>query len=285
MDEHEGKLIYHEKQSCAMCGQHVLNSLLQGPYFTAEDLAEIAHELDERERELLRSQEGLTDGEQTSHNVDDSGNFSLQVLNSALQRSHNLNLVRDSQTLNFVFQNLESTALDETNAPAFVCNRHNHWQAIRFLHGSYWDLNSLSNIPTKISIFYLTAYLGQLIQDGWTIFTVDGVLPNPMNDVTIGNRSDWYVIGQQIDNNNPDRIQVASSEEDSELQAALRASLETATINTTEDAELQAALKASLDAAKQKEERNENENSNEDGVGEEEDADLKAAIALSLQDQ
>lgn len=46
--------LYHEKQVSLLCGQHALNSLLQGPYFTAEDLTAIAREFDDRERALMR---------------------------------------------------------------------------------------------------------------------------------------------------------------------------------------------------------------------------------------
>jgi len=36
-----------------MCAQHALNMLLQGNYFTADNLVAIAHELDARERAVL----------------------------------------------------------------------------------------------------------------------------------------------------------------------------------------------------------------------------------------
>lgn len=45
--------IYHEKQESLLCGQHCLNNLLQGPYFSAADLSEIAHELDAKERHVM----------------------------------------------------------------------------------------------------------------------------------------------------------------------------------------------------------------------------------------
>jgi ataxin-3 len=48
--------IYHEQQEGALCAQHALNSLLQGEYFTAVDLANIAHELDEEEAALDSNQ-------------------------------------------------------------------------------------------------------------------------------------------------------------------------------------------------------------------------------------
>ena len=44
--------IYHEKQVASLCGQHCLNNLLQGPYFTSFNLADIANELDTQERAL-----------------------------------------------------------------------------------------------------------------------------------------------------------------------------------------------------------------------------------------
>jgi len=45
--------IYHEKQFGSLCGQHCLNNLLQGPYFTGVYLADIACELDQAEKALL----------------------------------------------------------------------------------------------------------------------------------------------------------------------------------------------------------------------------------------
>ena len=33
--------IYHEKQVAALCGVHVLNTLLQGPYFSEVELAQV----------------------------------------------------------------------------------------------------------------------------------------------------------------------------------------------------------------------------------------------------
>lgn len=41
------------QQEGSLCAQHCLNALLQGPYFSAVDLAEIARQLDESEREHM----------------------------------------------------------------------------------------------------------------------------------------------------------------------------------------------------------------------------------------
>ena len=46
--------LYHERQVAALCGQHCLNNLLQGPVFGAGDLASIAHSLDAAERVRAR---------------------------------------------------------------------------------------------------------------------------------------------------------------------------------------------------------------------------------------
>lgn len=49
------------QQEGSLCAQHCLNALLQGPYFSAVDLAEIARQLDETEREQMAV--GGTDNE------------------------------------------------------------------------------------------------------------------------------------------------------------------------------------------------------------------------------
>ena len=47
------EFVYHEKQVSALCGVHALNNLLQGPYYGAGDLADVARALDARELALL----------------------------------------------------------------------------------------------------------------------------------------------------------------------------------------------------------------------------------------
>lgn len=50
------KKVYFEKQSNdRLCGVHCLNNLLQGPFFDAVDLSEIALRLDEIESSLIKS--------------------------------------------------------------------------------------------------------------------------------------------------------------------------------------------------------------------------------------
>lgn len=79
--------IYHEKQEALLCGQHALNNLLQRPAFTAFQLSQIAHQLDALELEYMaQNNEGGTKSadylrrvQEGSSNVDERGNFSIQV--------------------------------------------------------------------------------------------------------------------------------------------------------------------------------------------------------------
>ena len=78
--------IYHERQESALCGQHCLNNLLQGAFFSPADLADIAAELDALERQMMLeagvdTPEAIAFLAEESGNVDNSGNFSIQVLN------------------------------------------------------------------------------------------------------------------------------------------------------------------------------------------------------------
>uniref|UniRef100_A0A915CJE6 Ataxin-3 homolog n=1 Tax=Parascaris univalens TaxID=6257 RepID=A0A915CJE6_PARUN len=78
--------ILFEKQEASLCAQHALNMLLQGSYFSAVDLAEIAHEMDARESTVME------EDSIRSHNMDDSGFFSVQVISEAL-KVFNLELI------------------------------------------------------------------------------------------------------------------------------------------------------------------------------------------------
>jgi ataxin-3 len=70
------EVIFFEKQESRLCAQHALNMLLQGPYFSADVLAEIGHDLDEQEKQVLNAEDRARF---QSQNLDDSGFFSIQV--------------------------------------------------------------------------------------------------------------------------------------------------------------------------------------------------------------
>ena len=194
--------IYHELQDSSLCGQHCLNNLLQEEYYNPINLSSIAHELDAQEREILNG--GVSDvnggdggmgglGESVfnllqggyngyggqsqpqpqSANVDEAGNFSIQVLRLALKRTHNIELQQRKGHTNNTGTNTNTN--DPLMEKGFIVNRSNHWFTIRKIHTHWWNLNSTLERPEYISDFYLDAYLTQLIQDGYDVFTAVGL--------------------------------------------------------------------------------------------------------------
>lgn len=157
--------ILFEKQEASLCAQHALNMLLQGPYFSAVDLAEIAHDLDERENLVLGTDSS------SSRNMDDSGFFSVQVVAEAL-RVFNLELIP------LTSPSAAEYRADPTCGRAYICNLNDHWFAIRRFGFQWFKLNSLLSSPKLISDTYLSLYLAQLANDGYSIFVVVGELPH-----------------------------------------------------------------------------------------------------------
>ena len=144
----------------SQCGVHCLNNLLQGPYFTEVALAEVALELDEREKELMRAEGDTADYQrflgEASGNVALDGNFSIQVLSEALRRSHNLSL---EETRNDM---LRHVLVHPNEQDGFILNRHSHWYCIRRIEGVWWVLNSTSEMPEQLSSAALSSQLAVL---------------------------------------------------------------------------------------------------------------------------
>ena len=117
--------IYHERQQFALCGQHALNNLVQAAHFTADILAQHAHELDQAELKFLadNNEGGVNNKDfrarlrEGSGNVDDSGNFSIQVLKAALQKDFGLSLPSVSS------EDMRNETRDLTTLPGFILNR------------------------------------------------------------------------------------------------------------------------------------------------------------------
>lgn len=177
-------LLYHERQVAALCGQHCLNNLLQGFYFTEWDLAEIAQELDRTERALLEPGAAFE-----SSNVSLDGNFSIQVLSAALQRGPggcvvSLEDTRRPENRNYMYR-------PETQE-AFVLNRSAHWYCMRKIDGTWWQMNSTQPAPERLGDRGLGSVLAELAADNWTIFLVKGKLPTPMSRSSgVGDPKNW----------------------------------------------------------------------------------------------
>ncbi|KAJ3188784.1 Ataxin-3 [Gaertneriomyces sp. JEL0708] len=176
--------IFHEKQEGQLCAQHALNTLLQGPYFTAVDLADIARQLDDAERSAMA--EGGMDREEFqkfvaggSNNYDDSGFFSVQVIANALK-------VWNLEITPIGSQGARGAKENPTEEQAFICNLQEHWFSLRKFGGSarrWYNLNSAFNEPEYVSETYLGLLLAQLTNEGYSIFVVSGVLPQSEGDV------------------------------------------------------------------------------------------------------
>lgn len=170
-------IIFHEKQQGSLCAQHCLNALLQGPYFTAVDLATIGHQMDDEERQRM-SEAGTTEEynrflQEPSSNVDDSGYFSVQVLSAALT-VWGLELV----PFNSSDSRAVAARLQPTLERAFICHYRDHWFAVRRLGRQWFNLNSILPGPDLLSDTYLSLFLAQLQTDKYSIFVVVGPLPD-----------------------------------------------------------------------------------------------------------
>ncbi|KAL7458915.1 hypothetical protein ACHAWC_010544 [Mediolabrus comicus] len=171
--------VYHERQQALLCGQHALNNLVQANAFSADSLAEIAGQLDQMELNYMAnnneggvsSKDYLKRVAEGSGNVDDSGNFSIEVLRSALLSRYNLELPNIRQQ---GLSKVEVTTMD-----GFICNRDSHWFAIRKINDRYWNLNSTLERPEVISHFRLAAEVEALQNSGYSVFCIVDSLPPP----------------------------------------------------------------------------------------------------------
>lgn len=96
----------------------------------------------------FRSKHYLKRLEEGSANVDGSGNFSFEVLRSALKSAYDLDLIN-------VRQEDLSKFGDITEMEGFIAHKDAHWFAIRNINGRYWNLNSMKERPSTISHFKL----------------------------------------------------------------------------------------------------------------------------------
>lgn len=211
-------------------------------------MAECGEESDEYKRFL----------QQPSGNMDDSGYFSVQVISSALE-VWGLELVPYSST----DERVKHVFSDPSQMQAFICNYRDHWFTVRRIAHQWFNLNSLLLHPELISDTYLSLFLAQLKNDGYSIFVVFGDLPQCTADELLKTNPVVPVLKNPVANTN-------SVSDDPELQAALQLSLseDTKQINA-DDNDLQEALRLSLQSDSMEED--------------DEEALLKKAIHMSLE--
>lgn len=184
--------VYHEQQESQLCGQHCLNNLVQEPYYSSVELAEIAQELDQMERSFIsNTTDILRSFQEGSGNVDESGNFSFQVLKVALERCHGIEM------MSWTGEEGRTIVQDPTSEKAFIINHLSHWYTLRKINDKWWDLNSMKPKPELISPFYLSAFISQLRAEGSTVFIIRGNLashvPKPSNSGSFPENCQWYL--------------------------------------------------------------------------------------------
>lgn len=157
--------IYFEPQESALCGQHCLNNLLQGPFFSASDLSDIALGLDAQERSMVTGSRSSS-----SNNVDEMGNFSIEVIRSALKMYSIVLLSWASSD-----ERLTDPLREELG---FIINRQSHWFSIRKINGRWWNLNSSLERPEPVSPLHLSALLSQLRAEHYYVFIARGTAPS-----------------------------------------------------------------------------------------------------------
>ncbi|KAF8070468.1 Josephin-domain-containing protein [Lyophyllum atratum] len=242
-------IIYHEKQQqgSMLCAQHALNSLLRiltHCPFTAPDLSDIARNLDTLEHSYDESHTEST-------NMDDSGFFSVQVLDNAL-KVWGLNLTRWRGEEMRPYHDHPHTQL------AFILNLDQHWFTVRRFgdaepninddpgNGHWFNLNSFFPEPEWVGKLYLGMVLQQAEAEGYSVFAVTqadpsaplalprtdadviaSTLPEPTSAGRVAFQSSSYKLPQRASTTIPSGSDQINDfeDEDYELQAALQASL------------------------------------------------------------
>ncbi|XAR68860.1 Ubiquitinyl hydrolase 1 [Bertholletia excelsa] len=293
-----GGMLYHEAQESKLCAVHCVNTVLQGPFFSEFDLAALASDLDRKERQMMLEGGGDFVPDE-SHNVSLDGDFSIQVLEKALE-------VWDLQVIPLSCPVAEPAQIDPELENAFICHLQDHWFCFRKVNGEWYNFDSLYAAPQHLSKFYLSASLDTLKGFGWSIFIVRGNFPKEC-PITSSEASNGY--GQWLMPEDAERItkscnsvqrpphrtnqnqqlsdplvqyreseMLLDAEEDEDLKAAIAASLMDSSL----------AVAVPVAGALQ---QNENKNSNgENKAGtpqnenKKEEDDLKDAIATSLVD-
>ncbi len=171
-----------------------------------------------------------------SNNYDDSGFFSLSVIEKALM-VFNLSLIPIGSKDPIAVQAKEKPEEQR----AFILNLAEHWFTIRkFGHSSqrWYNLNSIHKEPTHVSNTYLGLLLNQMQTEGYSIFIVAGELVETDADFE-ANLSPIPPPEALIKSTKKQ----SSNEDDDDLQKALRMSMGE---NVADDDELQQALRASM---------------------------------------
>lgn len=156
--------IYHEKQVGALCAVHAMNNLLQGPLFDEWQLREAAAELDREEKRLL----GGSDVDLTG-NARGDGFFNVQVIRLLLQKmGYSLTPIKGE-----VGKSIGDTAKEN----GYICNKAEHWFALRRIGNEWFDLNSCIPTPAHYTNADIHHHINEAKREGYEVFAVQGDFP------------------------------------------------------------------------------------------------------------
>ncbi|WOL20360.1 ataxin-3 [Canna indica] len=235
-----GGLLYHEIQEGKLCAVHCVNTVLQGPFFSELDLAALASDLDQKERQMMlegAGHGGASSGDfysEVSHNVSMGGDFSIQVLQKALE-------IWDLEVIPLNSPVAEPSTYVPELENAFICHLQDHWFCIRKVNGEWYNFNSLLPAPEHLSQFYLSAYIDSLKDSGWSIFLVRGNFPKDCpipHDTSVG-------FGQWLTPEDAKNIAKSCKQMELSTQEAYP-SIQMGSIDEQEEEDLNAAIQASL---------------------------------------
>lgn len=172
---------------------------------------------------------GGVGADNNSYNVANSGNYSLQVLEMALNNRGEFKCVP--------IGTLKNLDLAE-KCHGFICHKGDHWIAIRKVHNVWYNLNSTNIVPPGpqyISNFQLDAFLASIKGNGFHIYSVqqgDAPLPQPdpmqYPPSQLRKESQMYMPASDIYQHwqqNKDRKLNFQGADEAELEAALKASM------------------------------------------------------------
>lgn len=181
--------VYWEKQKEGLCAVHCLNNLLQGPFFTSDDLEDTSKKLDQNGMQLLAPGSKKV----SFRNMISNGNFSIEVVIQSLQAMGLAaqEAMHEDSREHF----LKQPELEE----AYIVNAHRHWFAVRklqwFGHLAWFDLNSTAGAgPTRRDTTELSALLHH--PENSSVLIVRGKWPHPhSHDSDLAPKSHQRLLG------------------------------------------------------------------------------------------
>ena len=144
-------------------------------------MSNIAIALDQQEQQMMAAsgtsgKDYLSYMQEGSSNVADDGNYSIQVIQKALENFGGI------QAIPLDNPAMKASIKDYCDEQAFVCHSVDHWVSIRKINQVWYNLNSTNIVPPGpqlITDFYLGAFLDSIRGSGYTIFVIKGDLPLP----------------------------------------------------------------------------------------------------------